>query len=41
MHSFNTFNLSSLGFINAPALVKPLFFFREREREREIQGYLS
>jgi len=39
MLSFNTNFTSLLGLINAPALVKPAFFFRERERERETQGY--
>jgi len=39
MLSFNTKYPTLLGLINAYALVKPAFFFRERERERETQGY--
>ena len=39
MSSFNTKFTSLLGLINANALVKPAFLCRERERERETQGY--
>ena len=39
MSSISRNKLFLLGLINAYALVKPLFFFRERERERETQGY--
>ena len=39
MHSFNNNNAISLGLINANALVGSAFLCRERERERETQGY--
>ena len=39
MSSFNTKLISLLGLINANALVNSAFLCRERERERETQGY--
>ena len=39
MLSFNYNNATSLGLINANALVDSAFLCRERERERETQGY--